>query len=193
MTHKICASCNNGWLSDIDNSCNGLVKELINYGVKANPANINPSEISKLYALIYKMFLNFLATSPFKYDKLPFYRAFYESRIPPADVLLFRCSICTSSPLAIGHLDNWSIYQKKTDVVDWSQGSESGLRFKFFVQFGHASFVMCCAGNQHGQIVYDDFLLQPIVGNANSKVAKCNFEAHPTLFQTAPLIGFYGP
>jgi hypothetical protein len=177
MTHKICDTCNNGWLSKIDNSCKDLLIDLLNANHLKKSATINhkTEDVKNLYALIYKIFLNFMATGPFKLDKLPFYRAFYEKPIPPHEVILFYCDIATSKPISIGHLDNWSCITNK-NLIDWSVGSESGLRFKFFVQLGYSSFVLCCTGNTDGKIVYDDMFLHPIFDFVGSTVQKSNLE-----------------
>jgi hypothetical protein len=110
LTHKICNICNNGWLSEIDNSCKDLVKDFINANhlKKNNLSEIEGEDIKNLYILIYKIFLNFMATGPFKEDKLPFYKAFYQNPLTPSDVVLFICDISASKPISIGHLDNWS-------------------------------------------------------------------------------------
>jgi hypothetical protein len=180
MTHKICNDCNNGWLSKIDNSCKEILTDFINanHFKKLTSKEYSKEDIENLYILIYKIFLNFMATSPFKIDKIPFYKAFFEKHLTPSDVVLFYSSISTSKPISIGHLDNWSLITDNS-VLDWSTGSESGLRFKMFVQLGYSSFVLCCAGNSKGKIVYDDSFLIPIVDNFGSKVMKSNLEPHP--------------
>jgi len=178
MTHKICATCNSGWLSAIDGSCKDIVTALMKGTFQTGTGTFGAGDVDRLYVLIYKMFLNFLATGPFKVDKLPFYRNFYESQTPPSDVVLFGSGVCTPAPLAIGHLDNWRIYGG-AEPVDWSSGSESGLRFKFFVQFGHAAFVMCCSGSEQRPIIYDKFLFTPIISNAFTVAADCQLEPHP--------------
>ncbi|MCG6036622.1 hypothetical protein MER72_04395 [Acinetobacter baumannii] len=62
FTHKVCASCNNGWLCDIDESCKDLLEVMID-GTEAKDF-LNRESVEKLRILIYKIFLNFFATGP---------------------------------------------------------------------------------------------------------------------------------
>jgi hypothetical protein len=178
MTCKICVDCNNGWLSIIDSSCIELVKSLIAGNFQSSKKIFTDDDLKNLFNLIYKMFLNFIATGPFKSDKQPFYWAFYESKTPPSDIVLFLSNLCNPATLAIGHLDNWRL-QYKSSIDDRRHGADSGLRFKFFVQLGHTAFVMCCSGSEQRKIVYDKFLLTPIVNSTLCTSTTCYLEPHP--------------
>lgn len=125
--------------------------------------NIELSELLLFRCLLYRIFLNFIATGPFKADKLPFFLDFHDKRTPPSDVILFRSSICTNNPICISHSDVWDVSTSGT-ILNWPSGSESGLRFKLFLQLGHSSFILACTGGSDFEITYDKSLFTPLLG-----------------------------
>lgn len=165
MTHKICGECNLGWLSALDSSCMETVK-LLSGGNRPTPQSLQSleqAEIDKLRNLIYKIFLNLVATSPFKTGKEQHYRDFHDSRAAPYNVVLFYCAVCTTAPITICHSDNWAS-SLGVDLRNMAPEDGMGLRFKFYLQLGHAAFVLASTANSKFAIAYDPSILAPISG-----------------------------
>ncbi|KGF60295.1 hypothetical protein LH92_10470 [Acinetobacter baumannii] len=170
LTHKICNTCNNDWLSKIDNSCKkGL--ELAIDGIDNNYF-WDLENARNLFIFIYKIFLNFFATSEeFKKEKIPFYNEFYKNKFPPDDVSMFISKIHTTESFSITHLDHWLLdYENQLNM-----NNINGFRFKFFIQLGKVAFVLCSSGESDKQIVYDPRYLHPFIISKNLSTSLMGF------------------
>ena len=158
FTHKVCASCNNGWLCNIDESCKDLLEVMID---GKDPKDfLNRECVEKLRILIYKIFLNFFATGPssFKEKKLNFYHDFFKTKKPPENVYLFVTPFLNDKIFSINHLDGWQeLYENQ--IID---DDGSGFRFKFYLQLGESALVLCSSGDERNIIVYDERYLIPL-------------------------------
>jgi len=158
LTHKVCNSCNSGWLSDIDKSCKEFLEIMIEG--KSPGKHLNPENVEKLKILIYKIFLNFFATGPksFKEKKLSFYHDFYKTKSTPENVFLFISLFRDAEKLSINHLDGWQKIHDNQEI----NFNISDFRFKFYLQLGEIAFVLCSTGDKNNIIVYDDRYLIPL-------------------------------
>ncbi|MCH7338192.1 conserved hypothetical protein [Acinetobacter proteolyticus] len=159
LTHKICSKCNNGWLSEIDNSC----IELLDYMIDGKDIyEIMDSEnLKKLFNLIYKIFLNYLAIGPnsFKEKNISEYQEYFKYKFPPSDVNLFFCKILASDgKFCISSLGLWPLVHE--NQFDYKN---DGFGFKFYIQLGEVAFVLCKVSDTLVSIDYDDYLLSPII------------------------------
>ncbi len=165
LTHIICEKCNNGWLSTIDESCMELLCKCID-GDKIDD-DIDFNEIKKLHTLLYKIFLNFFATSPstFTDKKLDAYHKFYQQKHPPYNVEFYTANIISSDPIKIYSPDIWAGKFMPNEANNFYR-QPFGIRFKFFLQLGKASFVLCSIGDEKKAVVFDPKYLNPIIKTA---------------------------
>lgn len=157
LTHKICKSCNNGWLHKIDDSCMELLSCFID-GI--DPAQyLNLTNLEKLKTLLYKIFLNFFASGPkqFKQDKAEFYNLFYEKGSSPETTNLFFLDSPTDDKFAISTLDHWLLN------FDSHKYKNDRFRFKFYLQLGKKAFILCDSGNNNTRILSDSNKLTPLL------------------------------
>lgn len=159
FTYKICNTCNNGWLSQIDNSCKELLILLMDGNEEKAKEVADQISADNLHTLIYKIFLNYFATSPesFKKDKLKFYKSFFEERTAPKDTILFISNVCINQKVAIVHSDAWLF--EYINQLDMNQNNN--FRFKFYLQLGHVAFVLCSTGEENKSIIYDPLYISP--------------------------------
>lgn len=169
ITHKICNKCNNGWLCDIDAAGKEFLKSLM-INPNSKPETLSQEllsdEVRKIFTLVYKIFLNFIATSPFKETKTSLHRDFYKRKTPPAGVSLFYSLICAPKAISMGHLDMW--ITTVTPGQAWlSRSMEPEKRFKFFLQLGSLALVACCTGGKNAKILYDPAIILPIIDSGS--------------------------
>ncbi|MDC5430781.1 hypothetical protein NRA51_12590 [Acinetobacter baumannii] len=159
LTHSICNTCNNGWLSHIDESCKNVLSKLIT-GTNVPPLDLK-NNYEKICTLIYKIFLNLFATAPksFKNKKLYAFHNFFIEKKPPSNVFLFLSNIRNNSPVSIHHADIWLSNGDETLIYK----QPHGVKFKFFLQLGKVSFVMCSTGDISKTIIFDPKFLLPLV------------------------------
>lgn len=179
LTHKVCASCNNGWLSDIDDSCKQFLEVVIDGNEPGKLFNFD--NIEKLRILIFKILLNYLATGPntFKQKKLKFYHDFYKTRLPPENAYLFITNFRNDINFSINHLDGWQKLNENQNIGD----DGSGFRFKVYLQLGEIAFVLCSPGDKRNIIIYDNRFLFPI---SNQLSLPRNFDQTTSCFEPIP-------
>lgn len=177
FTHKICNSCNNGWLHKIDESC----MELLNCFMEGtDPAQyLNLTNIEKLKTLLYKIFLNFFATGPkqFKERRINFYNSFYEKTSPPENTNLFILTPPTDKSFTITALDHWF------SDFDTHKYEGDGFRFKFYLQLGKIAFILCNSGSNNTRVLYDSNYLTPLSIHPSTLSADLglNSPCHPSV------------
>lgn len=164
LTHTICSKCNNEWLSEIDRSCMPLVKYLATEIVITRSQIIEKfqiEDIDKLKILIYKIFLNLFATSPFRDKKKKFYNEFYRTKSVPPGTNLFVSHIIESHErkIALSHLDGWN--DNELPSSDEKMDTPN-IRFKFFIQIGKIAFVMYNTGINIKPVGIDPRFLSPL-------------------------------
>ncbi|MDC4612135.1 hypothetical protein OHV63_08860 [Acinetobacter baumannii] len=167
LTHIICNKCNNGWLSDIDESCIELLSSLIDGYPFYLDSDLN--SITKLHTLLYKIFLNFFATSPssFTNKKLDVYHKFYQQKHPPSNVDFYIANVISTDPIKIYSPDVW-IGERIPNQANNFFRQPFGVRFKFFLQLGKISFVLCSTGDKKKAIVFDPKYLNPVIKTEQS-------------------------
>lgn len=174
LTHKVCQKCNNGWLSKIDKSCSEMLKILMQGVIPEHLMTL--SNINKLYTLIYKIFLNFFATSPesFLKHKMEAYNKFFNMKYPPNGVNLFLSKLRhDNKKIVVNHIDHWSMEFTNgnigTEELNGIIGKEepNGIRFKFYLQLGDVAFIICSSGVKNRKITYDPRILIPLKCDKN--------------------------
>ncbi|HAV5606144.1 hypothetical protein GHT20_011420 [Acinetobacter baumannii] len=178
LTYKVCSSCNNGWLHDIDNLCKDFLTHFIDDNLSYN--DLNEKNITYLKILIYKIYLNFIATSlkNFSEDKTFLHRDFFIKRYFPENIDLYATDLLAEEFFCISHLDHWrsqifSMYQLNKSLSYSNSGSP--LRFKFYLQLGKVAFVLCSTGENNNRILYDYKNLIPISVSKNSQPVLFDF------------------
>lgn len=179
FVHKICGTCNNGWLHDIDDSCIEVANWMMSYSKeKESLTTFNQNSIHQLYTFIYKIFLNYFATSPESYrkDKLILYKNFYENKYPFTGTEFFFCTKPADENFAINHSNNWMALEPSIEVLNGDDFPDFTLGFKFYIQLGAVAFVLCNTGTENFATVYDPSMLIPLVVKSTSISQKMNYE-----------------
>ncbi len=177
LTHKICKSCNNGWLHKIDDSCMELLSCFID---GTDPAQyLNLTNLENLKTLLYKIFLNFFASGPkqFKQDKVEFYNLFYENGSSPEATNLFILNPPTDEIFALSALDHW------LPTSETYKFENEGFRFKFYLQLGKIAFILCNSGNNNTRILFDSNILMPLSIHPSTLSTNLglNYPCHPSV------------
>ncbi|PKF31909.1 hypothetical protein [Acinetobacter proteolyticus] len=162
LVHKVCQTCNNGWLNEIDNSCKELLIKMITKDEYSHLLNTNNIQI--LQTLIFKIFLNFLATGPesFKNVRLEYFKEFYNYKYPPNGTELYISNILPREKFCISHLDHWQYFDKEIhESINETFKLNKTLSFKFFLQLGKISFVLSHSGAD-ANIIYNPNMLTPL-------------------------------
>lgn len=188
LKHNICATCNNGWLSKIDNSCIGLLKELMDsksIDLDSLYKKYGNDAFDKLEILIYKIFLNFFATSPFREKKSQLYRNFKLTKKTPPGINFFLCLRGNNDKkISIGHSDIWNNSLLICDPI--IEHNSPRIRFKFFIQLGNCALVMLSTGPIIKSILYDESFLIPLKTDNLCIPYKSTLEAHPGPIEDTP-------
>ncbi|MFV7442403.1 hypothetical protein ACNPMZ_00760 [Acinetobacter pittii] len=179
LTYKVCSSCNNGWLHDIDNLCKDFLTHFMDDNLSYN--DLNEKNITSLKILIYKIYLNFIATSikNFSEDKTFLHRDFFIKKYFPENIDLYVTDLLSEELFCMSHLDHWkanifSMYQLHNSLS--YSPPERSLRFKFYLQLGKVAFILCSTGERNHKILYDYKYLIPISVSRNSQPSLFNYE-----------------
>lgn len=179
---KICETCNNGWLHEIDNSCADLVKVLATEGAlfPSDDCVFTQQKLEQCHELprfLYKIAMNYLSTTPFAEGLTDYFDEFYKAKNPQANTLFFISKVNYPSKLTINHsghsiLDRVPARARKSGLnrrryQRFIRGLEVLTKtnprpFKMFIQFGHAAFVVANIGALRGPLIYDPNLLHPM-------------------------------
>lgn len=172
LRYKICNKCNNEWLSQIDKSCIGLVKFLCDGEINSVEGRYGEDDFIRLATFLYKIFLNFFATSSFDLkSKKHLYENFKETKTHPKDVVLLNSPGISNTPLDIAHSDMW-----ETDLVSYNHATviKEHDSFKFFIQMGDSAFILAKTPLKGKKIIVDNSYFVPIVG-----IEHCRHESIP--------------
>ena len=181
LQFKICVNCNNGWLSKIDSSCNNLLISLMNNNYPLylfyEILQKRRAEFFDLYTLLYKIFLNYYAASPFRQNYNQYFTQFFTVKKAPNYIRFFYCGLKDFEKVAISHSDFWE-GKSQFGLTDSIQ--REIMRFKFYLKIGNACFVICSPGSLKNKIIYNPNYLFPI--NNNFKDIKANIGLkHPII------------
>lgn len=161
---NICRDCNNGWLSEIDSSCQDLVKflSLERHAAKPSDTELLTEQAINLKTFLFKIAINFFSSSPFADKRPDLYESFYNSKRPPESTILFFSKYMGIGVVDLAYANDWYYWLGDESAVaqeDVEPPCIQGGSFKFYIKLGRSAYVI--ANSIDFPMVYDPNVLTP--------------------------------